>query len=109
MEGRLTHASEELNQAEELLVQAQKLATLGELVSTIGHEINNPIGVIKNKVQILRYRVEDGEERDKLLAELNVVEKHTRYRRNFRLGDLIKMRPSRLGRCSRLLARPRQM
>jgi len=60
------------------LALSEKLASVGTLAAGVSHEINNPIGVIKNKVQILRYRVEDGEERDKLLAELNVVEKHTR-------------------------------
>ena len=42
----------------------------------MSHEINNPVGVIRNKVQVLRYRVEDGDPKDALLAELAVIEKH---------------------------------
>ena len=60
------------------LALSEKLASVGTLAAGVSHEINNPIGVIKNKVQILRYRVQDGDARDKLLAELDVVDKHTR-------------------------------
>lgn len=60
------------------LALSEKLASVGTLAAGVSHEINNPIGVIKNKVQILRYRVEDGDGKDTLLAELDVVDKHTR-------------------------------
>lgn len=60
------------------LALSEKLASVGTLAAGVSHEINNPIGVIQNKVQILRYRVEDGDGQDKLLAELDVVDKHTR-------------------------------
>jgi two-component system NtrC family sensor kinase len=60
------------------LALSEKLASVGTLAAGVSHEINNPVGVINNKVRILRYRIEDGDERDKLLAELDVIEKHTR-------------------------------
>lgn len=60
------------------LALSEKLASVGTLAAGVSHEINNPIGVIKNKVQILRYRVEDGDERGKLLGELDVVDKHVK-------------------------------
>lgn len=60
------------------LALSEKLASVGTLAAGVSHEINNPIGVIKNKVQILRYRVEDGDDQQKLLSELDVVDKHTR-------------------------------
>jgi signal transduction histidine kinase len=60
------------------LAMSEKLASVGTLAAGVSHEINNHVGVINNKVRILRYRIEDGDERDKLLAELDVIEKHTR-------------------------------
>ncbi|MGC6489173.1 MAG: sensor histidine kinase [Planctomycetota bacterium] len=60
------------------LALSEKLASVGTLAAGVSHEINNPIGVIKNKVQILRYRVEDDDSKETLLAELDVVDKHTR-------------------------------
>jgi signal transduction histidine kinase len=60
------------------LALSEKLASIGTLAAGVSHEINNPIGVITNKVSILRYRVQDGDEASKLLAELDVIEKHTR-------------------------------
>lgn len=60
------------------LAMSEKLASVGTLAAGVSHEINNPIGVITNKVQILRYRVQDGDTKDKLLAELDVIEKHAR-------------------------------
>jgi len=60
------------------LAMSEKLASVGTLAAGVSHEINNPIGVIRNKVQILRYRVEDGDGQERLLAELDVVDKHTR-------------------------------
>ncbi|MBP8301780.1 MAG: hypothetical protein KA020_15525 [Planctomycetes bacterium] len=60
------------------LAMSEKLASVGTLAAGVSHEINNPIGVITNKVQILRYRVQDGDPQDKLLAELDVIEKHAR-------------------------------
>lgn len=60
------------------LAMSEKLASVGTLAAGVSHEINNPIGVIANKVQILRYRVQDGDAKEKLLAELDVIEKHAR-------------------------------
>ncbi|MEC7584029.1 MAG: ATP-binding protein [Planctomycetota bacterium] len=60
------------------LAMSEKLASIGTLAAGVSHEINNPVAVINNKVQILRYRIDDGDERPKLLAELDVIDKHTR-------------------------------
>src|SRR5262249_25553403 len=60
------------------LALSEKLASVGTLAAGVSHEINNPVGVISNKVQVLRYRIRDGDDRDKLLAELDVIEKHAR-------------------------------
>lgn len=60
------------------LALSEKLASVGTLAAGVSHEINNPIGVIASKVQILRYRVQDGDTPQKLLAELDVIDKHAR-------------------------------
>jgi signal transduction histidine kinase len=60
------------------LALSEKLASVGTLAAGVSHEINNPVGVIRNRVQILRYRIQDGDAADKLLAELDSIEKHTR-------------------------------
>jgi two-component system NtrC family sensor kinase len=58
------------------LGRSEKLAAIGTLASGVAHEINNPVSVIKNRVQILRYRISDGDDRDSLLRELDVIDKH---------------------------------
>jgi signal transduction histidine kinase len=60
------------------LALSEKLASIGTLAAGVSHEINNPIGVITGKVQVLRYRVKDGDPAEKLLADLDVIEKHAR-------------------------------
>lgn len=60
------------------LASSEKLASIGTLAAGVSHEINNPIGVITGKVQVLRYRVQDGDPAEKLLADLDVIEKHAR-------------------------------
>lgn len=60
------------------LALSEKLASVGTLAAGVSHEINNPIGVITGKVQVLRYRVQDGDPAEKLLADLDVIEKHAR-------------------------------
>ena len=73
---RLKRQEGELVRLGRHLALSEKLASVGTLAAGVSHEINNPIGVIKNKVQILRYRIEDGDEQGKLLSELDVVDKH---------------------------------
>ena len=58
------------------LALSEKLASIGTLAAGVSHEINNPIGVIANKVQILRYRIDDGDSRERLRGELDVIDKH---------------------------------
>lgn len=60
------------------LALSEKLASIGTLAAGVSHEINNPIGVITGKVQVLRYRVQDGDPAEKLLADLDVIDKHAR-------------------------------
>jgi len=76
--GRLRSHERQLIQLGRHLALSEKLASVGTLAAGVSHEINNPIGVIANKVQILRYRVQDGDGPDKLLAELDVIDKHAR-------------------------------
>jgi len=73
---RLKQQEKELVRLGRHLALSEKLASVGTLAAGVSHEINNPIGVIKNKVKILRYRVEDGDDKAKLLGELDVVDKH---------------------------------
>ncbi len=75
---RLRERDEELGRLNQQLGQSEKLASIGTLAAGVAHEINNPVGVIRNKAQILRYRIEDGEAREALLAELDTIEKHTK-------------------------------
>jgi two-component system NtrC family sensor kinase len=76
--GRLRRNERELVRLGRHLALSEKLASVGTLAAGVSHEINNPIGVIANKVQILRYRVQDRDTPEKLLAELDVIDKHTR-------------------------------
>jgi signal transduction histidine kinase len=75
---RLRRNEQQLVRLGRHLALSEKLASVGTLAAGVSHEINNPIGVIANKVQILRYRVHDGDPAEKLLAELDVIEKHAR-------------------------------
>ena len=60
------------------LARSEKLASIGTLAAGVSHEINNPVGVIRSKVGVLRYRIEDGDEKELLLAELDAIDKHAR-------------------------------
>lgn len=75
---RLRRQERELVRLGRHLALSEKLASVGTLAAGVSHEINNPIGVIRNKVQILRYRIEDADPPDRLLAELDVIDKHAR-------------------------------
>ena len=76
--GRLRRNERELVRLGRHLALSEKLASVGTLAAGVSHEINNPIGVIASKVEILRCRVQDKDTADKLLAELDVIEKHAR-------------------------------
>ena len=76
--GRLKQNEQQLVRMGRHLALSEKLASVGTLAAGVSHEINNPIGVIANKVQILRYRLQDGDSADKLLAELDVIDKHSK-------------------------------
>jgi signal transduction histidine kinase len=76
--GRLKQNEQQLVRLGTHLALSEKLASVGTLAAGVSHEINNPIGVIANKVQILRYRLQDGDSADKLLAELDVIDKHSK-------------------------------
>jgi len=58
------------------LAHSEKLASIGTLAAGVSHEINNPVGVIRSKVEVLRYRIEDGDPPQQLLAELAAIERH---------------------------------
>ena len=76
--GRLRANERQLVQLGRHLATSEKLASVGTLAAGVSHEINNPISVITGKVQILRYRIHDGDPPDRLLAELDVIDKHAR-------------------------------
>jgi len=76
--GRLRRNERQLVQLGRQLTLNEKLASIGTLAAGVSHEINNPVGVIRNKVQILRYRIQDGDTADKLLGELETIDKHSR-------------------------------
>jgi signal transduction histidine kinase len=76
--GRLRRNEREILRLGHHLALSEKLASIGTLAAGVSHEINNPIGVIANKVEVLRCRVQDRDAPDKLLAELDVIEKHAR-------------------------------
>jgi signal transduction histidine kinase len=76
--GRLKQHEQQLVRLGRHLALSEKLASVGTLAAGVSHEINNPIGVIANKVQILRYRLQDGDSADKLLPELDVIDKHSK-------------------------------
>lgn len=75
---RLRRNEQELVRLGRHLALSERLASVGTLAAGVSHEINNPVGVIRNKVQILRYRIQDGDDAQTLLAELDVVDKHAR-------------------------------
>ncbi len=75
---RLRDRERQLLRLSRNLATSEKLASVGTLAAGVSHEINNPIGVIANKVQILRYRVQDGDDQETLFGELDTIEKHTR-------------------------------
>ena len=74
---QVRHRDAELRRLSGQLAQSEKLASIGTLAAGVAHEINNPVGVIRTKAQILRYRIEDGEDSSALLGELDTIGKHT--------------------------------
>lgn len=74
---RLGRQEAELDDLSGQLAHSEKLASIGTLAAGVSHEINNPIGVIRSKAQILRYRIDDGDDPGELRRELEVIEKHT--------------------------------
>lgn len=75
---RLRDNEQQLVRLGRQLAFSEKLASIGTLAAGVSHEINNPVAVIANKVQVLRYRLADGDGPAKLLAELDVIDKHAR-------------------------------
>lgn len=73
---RLRWNEGQLVQMSRHLALSEKLASIGTLAAGVSHEINNPIGVITGKVQVLRYRVQDGDSKERLLGDLDVIDKH---------------------------------
>jgi len=85
---QLMRREEELGGLHRQLGRSEKLAAIGTLAAGVAHEINNPVGVIKNRVQILRYRISDGDDKDSLQRELDVIDKHSQRIGNITQGLL---------------------
>jgi signal transduction histidine kinase len=85
---QLMRREEELGGLHQKLGRSEKLAAIGTLAAGVAHEINNPVGVIKNRVQILRYRIADGDDKDSLQRELDVIDKHSQRIGNITQGLL---------------------
>ncbi|WP_300154121.1 ATP-binding protein [Solidesulfovibrio sp.] len=49
-------------ETEQQLIQAGKMATLGEMATGVAHELNQPLSVIQTSVDLLRRRVDRGEQ-----------------------------------------------
>ncbi len=76
------------------LLQASKMATVGELAGRIAHEINNPIGIINAKVKLLISDFGNGQLPDKVLSDLQKIDKHTERIATITRGLLAFSRPS---------------
>jgi len=74
--GELTAAfnqmTQKLRQSQQELVEAERLATAGRMAAAFAHDIRNPLSAIKMMVQLLRKRVQPGEENQKYI--LSIIE-----------------------------------
>jgi signal transduction histidine kinase len=72
--GELTAAfnqmTQKLRQSQQELVEAERLATAGRMAAAFAHDIRNPLSSIKMMVQLLRKRVQPGEENQKYIRSI---------------------------------------
>ena len=72
--GELTDAfnqmTQRLRQSQQELVEAERLATAGQMAAAFAHDIRNPLSSIKMMVQLLRKRVQPGEENQKYIRSI---------------------------------------
>ena len=72
--GELTVAfnqmTQKLRQSQQELVEAERLATAGQMAAAFAHDIRNPLSSIKMMVQLLRKRVQPGEENQKYIRSI---------------------------------------
>jgi len=72
--GELTAAfnqmTRKLRQSQQELVEAERLATAGRMAAAFAHDIRNPLSSIKMMVQLLRKRVQPGEENQKYIRSI---------------------------------------
>ena len=101
---RLRSSERELAGLSEQLALSEKLASIGTLAAGVSHEINNPIGVIANKTDILRCRIDDGDDEVELLREIDTIDRHVGRVRSITEGLLafaretpFELRPADLG------------
>ncbi|MFQ6043308.1 MAG: PAS domain-containing sensor histidine kinase [Candidatus Poribacteria bacterium] len=84
--GELTAAfnqmTRKLRQSRRELVEAERLATAGRMAAAFAHDIRNPLSAIKMMVQLLRKRVQPGEENQKYIR--SIIEEIDR------LNDIVK-------------------
>lgn len=91
---RALSESAERVKAQAQLHQASKMAAIGELTGRIAHEINNPISVINAKVKLLLSDFGDGLPLERILTDLQKVDKHTERIATITKGLLAFSRPS---------------
>jgi len=60
----------DLRKSRQELVEAEKLAMAGKMATAVAHDISNPLSSIKMMVQLLRKRVQPGEENQKYIRAI---------------------------------------
>lgn len=77
LEDRVRQKTEELEAFHQQMMQVEKAASLGKMAATVAHELNNPLSGILTYAKLVDKRVdrlvEDGDEKQRIKANLNLV------------------------------------
>jgi two-component system NtrC family sensor kinase len=89
LEDRVHQKTRELEQVSAQLVQVEKAASLGVMAATVAHELNNPLGGILTYAKLasrrIRGTVPEGPERQRTLADLELIEVESK-----RCGNIVR-------------------
>lgn len=89
LEDRVEEKTEELEEMHRGMVQVEKMASLGKMAATVAHELNNPLSGIVTYAKVLTRKVnrlmEDGDERENILEELDLIRSES-----MRCGNIVK-------------------